>query len=72
MSLGKKIVELRQEANLTQYQLAEKLCVGQSTISEWENELYEPTASAIRQISTFFEISSDFLLDLEDEFGNKL
>lgn len=51
MSIGEKITELRKEKELTQTELAEKLQIGQSTVSEWEHGNYEPTASAIRQLS---------------------
>lgn len=36
MSIGEKITELRKEKELTQTELAEKLQIGQSTVSEWE------------------------------------
>lgn len=72
MHIGKKIIELRNERHLTQKQLAEKLEIGQSTVSEWECGVYEPTADAIRRLALFFEVSSDFLLNLEDEFGFKI
>lgn len=69
--IGKKIKELRIEKNLTQKQLSEKLKIAQSSISEWEKGKYEPTATAIKQISIFFNVTSDFLLGLEDEYGNR-
>ena len=71
MSLGKKLIELRKEKELTQKELADILNIGQSTISSWENELYEPNASALRPLSIFFEVASDYLLELEDDFGNR-
>ena len=72
MSIGEKITELRKEKELTQTELAERLQIGQSTISEWEHGVYEPNANAIRQLSLFFEVASDYLLELEDDFGNKI
>ena len=72
MSLEKQITELRREKALTQKELAEKLDIGQATISQWENGLYEPSASAIRQLAIFFDVTADYLLDLEDDFGNKI
>ena len=71
MSIGEKITELRKEKERTQTELAEKLQIGQSTVSEWEHGVYEPTASAIRQLSLFFEVAWDYLLELEDDFGNR-
>lgn len=72
MSLGKKIIELRKEKELTQKELADSLNIGQSTVSGWETELYEPNASALRPLSLFFEVSTDYLLELVDGFGNKI
>ena len=37
MDLGKKIMTMRNEKNLSQEQLAEKLNVTRQTISNWEN-----------------------------------
>lgn len=37
MDLGKKIIEMRKNAKLSQEQLAEKLNVTRQTISNWEN-----------------------------------
>ena len=37
MDLGKKIIEMRKKAKLSQEQLAEKLDVTRQTISNWEN-----------------------------------
>ena len=70
MKIGEKIKELRIDNHLTQKQLAEKLNISQSSICEWERNQYEPTATAIKLLTSFFNISADFLLGLEDEFGN--
>lgn len=60
---------LRTEKLLAQSQLAEKLSYTQSNISEWEKGTVEPRATAIIAISQFFNVSSDYLLGLEDDFG---
>ena len=70
-TIGTKIKNLRIEKKLTQKELAEKLNIGQSSICEWEKNNYEPTASAIKQLAIFFNISADYLLGLEDEDGSK-
>ena len=66
-TIGTKIKELRKEKKLTQKELAEKLKIGQASISEWEKDLYEPTASAIKSLALFFNVSADYLLGLEKE-----
>ena len=71
MNIGNKIKELRKSNNMSQKDLAQKLGVGQSTISEWENATYEPTASALKQLAICFDVSADYLLGLEDFGGAK-
>ena len=39
MTLGEKIYKLRNERNMTQEQLAEKLGVTRQSISKWEGDL---------------------------------
>ncbi len=39
MELGKQIKNCRQEANLSQEELAERVYVSRQTISNWENEI---------------------------------
>ena len=62
---GKIIKELRQENNLTQKQLAEKLGCNQSMIARYEKEECEPIESIIVKTARLFNITSDYLLGLE-------
>lgn len=66
------IKDLRESQELSQYELAKALQVSQSAIAKWELGKTEPTASALISISKFFKVSTDYLLELEDEFGNKI
>ena len=66
------INDLRESQELSQYELAKALQVSQSAIAKWELGKTEPTASALISISKFFKVSTDYLLELEDEFGNKI
>ena len=66
------INDLRESHELSQYELAKALQVSQSAIAKWELGKTEPTASALISISKFFKVSTDYLLELEDEFGNKI
>ena len=38
MSLGEKLRECRKMVNLTQEELAEKLCVSRQAITKWESD----------------------------------
>ena len=66
------IKDLRESQELSQYELAKALQVSQYAIAKWELGKKETTASALISISKFFKVSTDYLLELEDEFGNKI
>lgn len=66
-----RIKELRLERNLTQSEVAEAISTSQRNIGRWENEENEPSASYVKQLATFFGVSTDYLLGLEDDFGAK-
>ena len=66
------IKDLRESQEMSQYELAKALQVSQSAVAKWELGKTEPTASALISISKFFKVSTDYLLELEDEFGNKI
>lgn len=63
MSLGNKIRALRQEANLTQADLGQKLNISAQAVSKWEKDLSEPDTTTIKEISNLFGISTDELLE---------
>lgn len=63
---GEKLKELRSEKGLTQKQLADEIGSAQSAIAYWEANKQEPTISALKKLCKFFEVSADYLLDLED------
>lgn len=66
-----KLRILREENNLTQPQLAKILGVSKGIVSFWENDINEPKATYIKLIASYFNVSTDYLLGLEDDFGNK-
>lgn len=63
---AKRLRELRTDANLSMKQLAVQLNTSDSTISNWENDINEPTLSNILALANFFEVSTDYLLGVED------
>lgn len=73
LSMFKDIIkDLRESQEMSQYELAKALQVSQSAVAKWELGKTEPTASALISISKFFKVSTDYLLELEDEYGNKI
>lgn len=69
MGIGSIICELRKERNLSQQKLAAAIGVNQATIAKIEVNRNEATAATIRKLATFFDVSADYLLGLEDDFG---
>ena len=67
MDLGKKIMTMRNEKNLSQEQLAEKLNVTRQTISNWENGKFYPDIDSLVNLSKFFNVLLDDLLSYDDK-----
>lgn len=64
-----RLKELRQEKDLTQYEIAKGINTSQRNISRWENGDNEPSSTFIIKLANFFDVSTDYLLGLEDDFG---
>lgn len=71
-TFGKKLKELRQEKSLRQVDLSLTMSVSKTTICQWETSKQEPCLEDLVKLARFFNVSTDYLLDLEDEFGNKI
>lgn len=61
---GNKLRNLREEHDLTQSELGEKINFSQRKISYLENNVCEPNIDDIKSICLFFKISADSLLGL--------
>jgi len=72
MLIYQRIKELRTERKLTQVQLAEGMGCSQASVANWENGQIRPTWESVVALARFFDVSSDYLLGLEDEFGEKI
>ncbi len=62
MELGKQIKEHRQEAHLSQEELANRVYVSRQTISNWENDKSYPDVNSLVLLSEIFQISLDNLI----------
>ena len=65
LSIGERIRDCRKNINLTQEQLAEKLCVSFQTVSRWENGNSYPDIEVLPQLAQLFDVTMDYL------FGNE-
>lgn len=66
MEIGTKLKNARNNANLTQEDIAEKIGVSRQTVSNWENNKSYPDIISVIKLSDIYEISLDTLLK-EDE-----
>ena len=62
MELGKQIKMHRQEAHLSQEELANRVYVSRQTISNWENDKNYPDVNSLVLLSEIFQISLDNLI----------
>jgi transcriptional regulator with XRE-family HTH domain len=66
IKFGEKLKELRIDKKLSQKELAEILVVDQRTISNWEKEFRQPSFEMLVLIAKYFQVTTDYLLGLED------
>lgn len=62
-SLGKIIAELRKENNMTQMDLAEKMCVTDKAVSKWERDISCPDIKTIAKLAEIFNVDISILLN---------
>ena len=63
MDLGKKLKELRKSYNLTQTDLAIKLCISRVNYTRYENGKVRPDYETLIKIADFYDVSLDELFD---------
>ena len=71
MSFSKKAKELREISGLSQMRLSEKIGISAAAIGFLENSENEPKGSTVVAYAKFFDVSTDYLLGLEDDFGSR-
>lgn len=64
MTVGEKIVELRQKNNVYQKDLAKFLGVGVSCLSLWEKGQRQISVEQLKKVAEFFNVSIDYLTGL--------
>jgi len=66
MTLQEKIRKLREDRDLSQAELAQRVEVSTGHISRLENGRYQPSVELLRKLATEFEVTTDFLLNEEE------
>ncbi|MGF9726960.1 helix-turn-helix domain-containing protein [Bacillus safensis] len=69
---GKRITTLRKKAGLTQVELAKKLNVTRSALSQYELGTREPNYDLLLKIADFFEVTVDYLIGRSDNPDYKI
>lgn len=78
MTFGSRIKKLRKDRGLTLQQLSDELhdrfpskdkknSFTKGKLSNWENDKSEPIAKTVSQLATYFGVSIDYLIGLEDD-----
>ena len=69
--LNEKIRNLRKANNMTQEELAEKICVSRQAITKWETGLGIPDISNLESLAKLFNISLDQLVSEEQSINKE-
>ena len=65
-----KISEIRKERGIAQKDLAEYLNISPGNLCEWEKGRIEPSIDFLNKIADYFNVSIDYLVGRENDFGN--
>ena len=62
----KKIFELLQERDISQYRLAKETGISEGNVTGWKAGRALPSVDALIKLSKYFDVSTDYLLGLTD------
>ena len=68
MQYGKYFKEARKQKGLSQKQVADKLNIHQSNISDWENDISRPSYEYLIAIADIYDVTLYELLGVQDPF----
>lgn len=63
---GERLKELRLEKELSIEALSKQVDISKSALSRWELNQAEPLANSVVILAKFFNVSTDYLLGLEN------
>ncbi|MGL6107060.1 helix-turn-helix domain-containing protein [Romboutsia sp.] len=70
MSFGDKLKQLRNERMVTQQELADFIGIGRASIAGYETREKHPDFEKLKRIATYFNVTTDYLLDYERDSSN--
>lgn len=68
---NKKLIELRKNLKLSQYELADRLGFSRGKLANYEQGTRQPDFDTLEKIADFFGVSTDYLLGREDSQINQ-
>ena len=68
MNYGEIFKKCRTLSGLTQKEVAKKLNIHQSNVSDWENDISRPEYEKLVQLSILYEVSIYDLLDVPEKY----
>ncbi len=71
MKFNERLKEIRKQCNMTQKDVYTKLNISPNGYASWEQGRTEPNLNSLCKLSILFGVTTDFMLGLEDEWGNK-
>ena len=72
MTVGESILSLRKSKEMSQEELAEKLCVSRQTVSLWETDQTVPTIDNLLRLKDIFGVSVDKILANDSAADKKI
>jgi transcriptional regulator with XRE-family HTH domain len=66
-----RLRSLRAEYNISMKTLAKHINATDTAVSNWENNINEPKISYVISIAKFFNVSTDYLLGMDEETNTK-
>ena len=64
---GERLKQLRKEKKVSQKTLADALFISQQAIAKWESDKSSPNPETVRKIAEYFNVSTDYLLEVDSE-----
>lgn len=66
MLFGENFKNIRKRAGLSQVQVAKKLGIRQSNVSDWENDVSRPEYEKLIELAKIYDVSLYEILGLDD------
>lgn len=70
--IGDRLRDLREARNLKQTDVAKALCISNKILSSYERNISVPTIDNLKNLCEFYNVSADYLLQIELEKAEAL